>query len=123
MKNYDKLYQKYGAMLPPPPDSEKTVVIPTSADEVDPKWIPLLEESEGLDPLTQKPAQTEEELLNTLVESDPPPYEKELLKVLRPEHGVSDESAETIRPGKKANLSSDYLLKACGKFYDLCLKF
>jgi len=126
MKISDKLYRKYAAkspILPPAPDSEKPVKIPVSPDELDPKWIGMLEESEGLDPLTQKPAQSEEELLETLVDSDPPPYEKELLRAIRPEHGVSDETAQTIRPGKKANLSSESLLKMCGKFYDLCLKF
>lgn len=126
MKNYDKLYQKYASvspMLPPSEEVVEEVKVPAIPDEPGDKWLKLLQEAEGMDPLTEKPAQSEEELLGSLVESEPPPYEKELLKVLRPEHGTSGGEALTIRPGKQANLSSNDLLKMCSQFYDLCRKF
>jgi hypothetical protein len=125
MNKYDKLYQKYASvspLLPPADEVVEEVDVPVIPNEPGDKWLKLLQEAEGMDPLTEKPAQSQEEILGTLTESEPPPYEKELLKVLRPEHGTSGGDVPTIRPGKKANLSSNDLLKVCSQFYDLCRK-
>jgi hypothetical protein len=126
MKITDKLLKKYANVSPLlPPASEEEVVeveVPVTPNETGDKWLKLLQEAEGMDPLTEKPAQTEEELLSSLTESAPPAYEQELLKVLRPEHGVAGEDQPTIRPGKKANLSTDALLKMCSQYHDMCHK-
>ena len=126
MKNHNKLSHKYAVrspILPPEPEEMEDVKVPIESDEPGDKWLKLLQESEGMDPLTEKPAQSEEEILESLTKSDPPPYEQELLRALRPEHGTSGGDVPTIRPGKKADLSPSTLLKMCSKFYDLCVKF
>lgn len=128
--SFDKLYSKY-AMLPPAPDDEVKVEVPVGAEKLEDKWVKLLQESEGLDPLTQKPAESPDTLLRKLTEeetdTETPDYEKELLKVLNPEHKekkVAPDAATVPPPGKKkADLSPDTLLKMCSEYHDLCRKF
>jgi hypothetical protein len=128
MNNYTKFVKKYaahkGVILPPPSELEGKIDVPTETSDMDPKWISLIEESEGMDPLTEKPSQTQEEILKDLPGSDPPSlYEKELLKVLQPEFYSTDQEASTKPPPKRSHSSSDKMLRLCSKFYDLCHKF
>ena len=132
--NLDKLYRKYAGspIRPPKPEKEVEVDVPIMSGDPEDKWIKLLQESEGLDPLTQKPAESPSTLLQKLIEPEPdmdtdtPEYEKELLKALNPEHRETKTTpdAATIPPGRKsANYSTDTLLKMCSKYHDLCCKF
>jgi hypothetical protein len=132
--NFNKLYKKYAGspIRPPKPESEIEVNVPVSADEPEDKWIQLLQKSEGLDPLTEKPAESPGSLLQRLVEPDPdndmetPQYEKELLKALNPEYKenkIAPDASTIPPPGKKsASLTPDTLLKMCSKYHDLCHK-
>jgi hypothetical protein len=97
--------------------------IPKDPSNLDPKWIKLLEQADGIDPLTQKPSQSKEEILNELYDSEAPPYEKEILKTLNPHHLSDNRNAPTRPPGKKAHHSPDQILKLCSKFNDICSKF
>jgi hypothetical protein len=127
----DKLYRKYAGspIRPPKPEEEVVVEVPTTPSEMDDKWVRLLQESEGLDPLTEKPAESPGTLLKKLTDpgdSETPEYEKELLRVLNPEHKETKSApdAATIPPPKKsASFSPDTLLKMCSKYHDLCRKF
>lgn len=115
-----KLIKKYGnpgspvsPLLPPPPDTEVDVVeVPVTSDEVPQEWTQLQE----FDPLTEKPSQSKEEILAELPEEDIPPYEKELLKVLRPEYFAGQDAATKPPPRKKAKLTADQILKICTQF-------
>jgi transposase-like protein len=130
MDMYSRFAKKYGSegdvILPPSFDVEKTTVPietiskPNSTREIPDKWMDLLRESEGMDPLTEKPAEDEDTILQSLQnEEEAPPYEKELLKALRPEFHSADKDAKTVRPPKKASVSADDLIVLCSSFYDL----
>lgn len=112
MTSFDKLYKKYGAMLPPPP--EEIVELPMPK----PEKVPEIKEL------------TPEEM----AQWDAFIAEKKLLKDLDITKDVIDiggedkaeEAMGTIPaiPGKKkADLSTDALLKMCSKYHDLCHKF
>jgi hypothetical protein len=117
MKINDKLLKKYATvspMLPPSSDEEVVEVeVPRSKNEITDKWLALLQEAEGMDPLTEKPAQSPEELLEVVKEA---PLGQE-----SPSEDIGGDMP-TIRPGKKANLSTDTLLKMCSQYHDLCHK-
>lgn len=118
MKISDKLLKKYATvspMLPPSSDEEVVEVeVPRGKDEISDKWIQLLQEAEGMDPLTEKPAQSPEELL---VEVQEAPTGGDI-----PVENIGGDMP-TIKPGKKANLSVDTLLKMCSQYHDICNKF
>lgn len=125
MKINPKIYQKYGAnamILPPAPELEEELDVPSAPDEMSEKWIKLRQDSEGMiDPLTEKVDMSEDELLDNLTPSTIPPYEKELMDAL---HGtqMATPTATTVAP-KKAYITPDGVLKLCSKYYDLCSKF
>lgn len=134
MKISYKLYTKYAGspIRPPKPEEEVDLVVPVAPGQLEDKWVKLLQESEGLDPLTEKPAESPGTLLQRIKEpeadldTETPEYEKELLRVLNPEFKetkTAPEAATVPPPGKKsANLSPDTLLKMCSKYHDLCCK-
>lgn len=112
-----KLIKKYGnpavsPMLPPPPETEVEVEVPVSSDEIPQEWTQL----EEFDPLTEKPTQSQEEILAELPEEEIPAYEKELLKVLRPEFHAGKDAPTRPPPGKKKGMTADQLLKVCTQF-------
>lgn len=133
--SFDKLYNKYAGspIRPPKPEKEVKIDVPVGPGELEDKWVKLLQDSESLDPLTEKPAESPATLLQRLNEPDPdldtetPEYEKELMKALNPEYKetkVAPDAATIPPPGRKsANLSSDTLLKMCSQYHDLCHKF
>ena len=117
MKISDKLLKKYALgtpILPPSSDEVIEVEVPRQKDEVSDKWLALLQEAEGLDPLTEKPAQSPEELLEEVQEA---PTGADI-----PVENIGGDMP-TVRPGKKADLSPDALLKMCSQYHDLCRKF
>lgn len=128
MKISDKLLQKYAApkvMLPPAPEKEVEIKVPVEKSEIPREWVEL----EEFDPLTEKPAQSKEELLKELADptdlDESPSYEKELLKVLRPDYvapKAAPDAATIPPPKKRGNLSPDALVKLCAKYYDLATK-
>ena len=130
--SFEKLYMKYAGspIRPPKPSEEVTVEVPTSPGELEEKWVKLLQDSEGLDPLTEKPAESPGTLLKRIQESDEPEsapeYEKELLKFLNPAHKenkIAPDAATVPPPAKKrASFSPDTMLKMCIKYHDLCCK-
>jgi len=132
--SFEKLYRKYAGspIRPPKPDKEVEIDVPVASGDPEDKWIKLLQESEGLDPLTQKPAESPDTLLRELTgpedtDTDTPEYEKELLKALNPEYKetkTTPDAATVPPPGRKsANYTPDTLLKMCSKYHDLCYKF
>lgn len=131
--SFDKLYRKYASkspIRPPKPEEEVAIDVPVGPGQLEDKWVELLQQSEGLDPLTQKPAESPSSLLKRINEDEPdlevPEYEKEIMKVLNPDfvETKSAPDASTVPPpGKKANLSVDTLLKMCSQYHDLCRKF
>lgn len=118
MKITDKLLKKYAnvsPLLPPTSDEEVVEVeIPRSKDDISDKWIQLLQEAEGMDPLTEKPAQSQEEILTEL--------QGGLVQDI-PVENIGQDMPTKPPPGKKGNLSTDTLLKMCSKYHDLCHKF
>ncbi len=127
---YSRFVKKYGSegdvILPPSYEVERTEVPvetisqPNSTREIPDKWMDLLRESEGMDPLTEKPADDEDTILQSMQdEAETPDYEKDHLKVLRPEFHNSDRDAQTVRPPKKASVSASDLIVLCNTFYDL----
>lgn len=113
MRISDKLLKKYAVgtpILPPKPEKEVEIVVPKQSDEIPREWIEL----EEFDPLTERPVQSPEELLEEVRE--------EPLGGDTPVEEIGGDMP-TVRPGKKANLSADTLLKMCSKYHDLCNKF
>lgn len=123
MKINEKLYKKYGTnvmILPPAPELEQELDVPSEPDEMEDKWLKLRQDSEGMDPLTEKVNMTEEELLDNLTPSTIPPYEKELMEALNGT-GKTSPTASTVAP-KRARVTTDGVVKLCSKYYDLCRK-
>lgn len=117
MKISDKLLKKYALgtpILPPSSEEVVKVEVPRSKDEVSDKWLQLLQEAEGMDPLTEKPAQSPEELL---VEVQDAPTGGDI-----PVENIGGDMP-TKPPPRRGNLSSDALLKMCSQYHDLCSKF
>jgi hypothetical protein len=104
------LLKKYAAskvILPPPPEEEMIVKVPVEGDEIPREWTEL----EDFDPLTEKPTQSQEELLE-MVQEDP-------LAVGNPEVNIGGDMPTVPPPKKKANLSPDKLLALCTRYYEL----
>ena len=129
MKISDKLLQKYAApkvILPPAPEKEMDIKVPVEKSEIPREWV----EFQEFDPLTEKPAQSQEELMQELanptdVDVETPEYERELMKVLRPEfvqNKAAPDAATVPPPRKRANLSPDALVKLCTRYSDLAHK-
>ncbi len=113
MTSFDKLYRKYaasGPILPPPPDEEVKVEVPVESDEIPREWSML----EDFDPLTEKPAQSPEELLEIV---------RDVPKQDVPVEDIGGDMPTVPPPRKRANLSPDVLLKLCSHYQDLAHKF
>lgn len=110
MNKYDKLYQKYAGMLPPPSEELVDISVPKASK------TPFIKE------LTEEEMKNWEDVISEKKLKKDLDITKEIVDLGKEEKAEQEEGTIPAIPGKKGNLSSNELLKMCSQFYDLCRK-
>ena len=108
MKKIDHFTKKYAILPPAPVDELVEVIIPSSTKVPEIKELSEKEMKDWEDFISEK------KLLKDLEKS------KEISNLGEEEKAGREEGTIPAVPKKKADLSSDALLKMCSKYYDLC---